>query len=1382
MIKSLKGNNGSFAGLGSVQIQPSLTNVGSEPNDPFSVGSLPMRQEPLSVPVLLHTSGAVSHVQNPSLSELANMASTDPTFVFPLGSHSNQIVPTNNLSLAAGKTYDPRQDQDQTAPREQFHPFELVTGISQERPEVIMMTNFSPLFERERGPVSSEHTKVLLAAGLSEQQTAAGRFLDAQFNMRSLQSHHMQSHVRTLRTRYPNVDKMVIERSRGFTETLMRMRDDSAFLLNAVRMLSDGKSRLDMRNDAFLVKDPSSIARYISKNFDQLRSPQPANKSVDLVELLMSLGARRSFDFTDCMHDLGYSPSSVRDTFSSTKIWMQTLYELKQALQNHTLALLDVDPLHQRRDNNPAGINKAPVKYFGVAETLPSLPDLSTVINLKVGETAQAITSIQSAFTSIYQNAFFKNDEARIAALAHTVSREYRYSRGLSIKQVQDTLKRFYDFRVDPAGNMSLFDSVIGVFGNNINDFSDTSGRSLVSLAQTRPTDGVGVLTFETKQVEGDNGTLSPGGDYVFDRVMARATSRGFDVQGCENLASEAEEQLNRLLTVIDGFNLMMVPSTADPRRPGAGRDVNANFLAHPIDLTFELLTGLVNPITGRTLDPVTSDRLGAVYSRARSDNRLKTMLFMHTMSRISRAYTNNVAFLSADKSSDNTPLTDYLVDRIVSSLQQSVPETRSAVQLVTQRGLDRGLNTSSLTPSSVKHSLKSGTALTTVVEKFMSSVIDWFQNKTSAMKDGRTRYGGYLDTVVMMMAFDLAIAMVARYSNQQLVGAHRGMSSFSQGQVTFVVTQSSTNHLSSVNELVQRLNKEGSLVRQLLVTLTNALLVVGNTSRSTANYFKSVEATSKLTDLFNGLGGDIDMLRMLLTEQQAMLLASTVESLVEANIEPVRTRSNDRMVMTRAPVITEIAVLDDSDVPPETQRALFSFFDSPQYAAQHASNKKIITVGVPLGLLQRMRQKIGVRDQKRATFNDRRTDIIQITVYKVDMQNVDIVFKPLRFMFEMSRFPVRYSSARWLDVGDGSTINDVIGAIPTRNFDQGTASSRRSPVQFNLEYSSTVIANQQGVKSARAAFDDDSYSFLTSGQKAQILHNHVVSQLLDVYIKMMTGIDVSEDNYHIIDPPSLIDPAVATQLMRHSLANLAEHAATQSKASIGSSPAGGVVFSPTAAVATSHVKKKPPGIVDQVMSNAAGTAGNMDAAAQFNGSLSLGKKSVTLEQQAAVASSEASLDALGHKHVSAAVMTMRTASRLSMTASPFASIAAWRKKVLLPKQFDRVFNVIIDPRDFDIDMQKTLATPYGKQALDLLIQHGEVVPSGPEFHLKQFGAKQWGALVAGPPQPGPSSIEGPGSSSGGSFRFRTRDKNAGDLVADKYFVTIETLDEGDER
>ncbi len=1386
MIKTLKGKNGSFAAMGSVQIQPQPVDSPEDqaqhvPNDPFSSGPVPMRQAALSIPVLLHTTGSVSHVQTPSLSELSKMLSTDPDFVFPLGSHSNQIVPTNNLSLDAGKTYDPRLNQDQVMSSEQFHQFELTTGISQERPEVIMMTGFSPLFEKRDGGVSG-HVRALHAAGFHSQQTDAGRFVDAQFNMRSMQSHHAQSHVRGLRGRYPTVDKTVADRTRSFNEGLLRLRDDASFLLNAMRMLSDDKSRLDLRNDAFLLKDPAVIGRHISRNFDQLRSPSTVNRSVDIVELLMSLGSRKTFDFTDCMHDLGYSQASVRNEFSSTKIWMQTLYELREALKHHSLLLLDIDPMHQRRDNSPVNINKPPTKYFGIAETLPSLPSMSTIINLKVSESSQAISTIQAAFLSIYQNAFFKNDESRIAALAHTISREFRYSHGLSNKQVNDSLGRFYGYVVAPAGNLGLFDSVIGTFGNNISDFSDTSGQSLVSIAQSRPSSGVGVLTFETKQVERDNSTLLSGGDYFFDSVLAKATAKGFDVKNCEALASAADEQLNQLLVIVDGFNLLMIPSVPDPRRPGTSHDVNANFLEHPLDLTFELAGSLINPTSGLTLPPVAGDRLGAVYARALNDNKLKTMLFLYTMSKISRAYANNVAFFNSDKVSDNTPLTDHLVNAIVESLQQTVPETRSAVQMVTQRGLDKGLNTSSLTPASIRHSLKSGTTLTMIVERFMSSVIDRFRNKTSAINDGRTRYGGYLDTVVMMMAFDLAIAMVARYSSQQLVGAHHGLTGFSQGQVTFVVTQASTNHQASVDELVQRLNRESSLVRQLVVTIANALLVIGGMGRSTSNFFKTPQAMSKLTDLLSGLDGDIDMLRLLLTEQQAMLLASTIESLIEASSQHVSKRSLHGSRSMRHVAEHEIAVIDGSDVPPETQHALFSLFGSSEYASKHANNKKILTVGIPLGLLQRLRHRVNVRDQKRATFNDRRTDVIQVTVYKVDMQNVDIVFRPLRFLFEMSRFPVRHSASRWLELKDDAHVADVVSAVPTRNFDQGTASSRRSPVQFNVEYASTTIASQQGVKNAKAAFDDSSYSFLTHEQRVQILHNHVVSQLLEVYVRMMTGIDVSEESYHIVDPPSMVDTTISSQLVQHSLARLAENVALQGRAGSLKEPTGGVMFSSTSTHHIENPKKKAPGTVDNVASNPAGTAGNMGAEAQFKSNRDIGRKTTTLEQQSVIGAADASLDAMSHKHVTAVISTLRVVSRLSTTMSPLSLPSSWRRRVMVPKQFDRVFNVIIDPHDFDIDMKKTTATPYGKQALDLLVQHGEIVPSGPEIHLKQFGFKQWASMLDSSALRGQHTLSRPGETSGGTFRFRTRDKNAGDLVADKYFVTIETLDEGDDR
>lgn len=1382
MIHTLRGNNGSFAGMGSVQVQPSPVDSvehqsqspGASSQHTYAAGVTPARQTELSLPVLLHSTGSLTQLHSVNLTDVASMLVNDPTFVFPVPSRTTRVVPSYRIALDAGQAYDPHADDDHVTTTMKFEPYELLTGVSQDRPEVIMLTNFLPLYESDASSFRSEHAVQAEHAGYHHTQTDAGQYVSAQFNMRSLQSHNAQSLLRSLKGRYPSVKQAMQARSNSVVQAIKDLKGDSGFLLNAIRTLETSKRKLDLRNDAFLVKDPHLVARYISKNFQQQRASAARNRAPfhvgppvgDLVETLVSMGTRHSFDFHDCMHDLGYSQASVRDVFSSTKVWLQTTYELKQALEHHTLQLLDIDPTHQRRDVSPAGINRPTTKYFGASTSLPALPSVSDLINLPVAGASQAVSLLQAAFASVYQNAYFKSEEARIAALAHLVSREYRYSHGLTLAPVQDALARFYGYEVVPRGNRGLFDAVMGTFGNNISDFPADTGNSLASVAQARPEDGVGVLTFEAKYVEGDTGTLTPGGDYYFDRVLSRASERAFDTSGCDALARLADNQLNRLLVIVDGFNLLMLPSHVDPRRTGSTRTADSNFLGHPVDLVHELTSRMINVTTGRTMSDVTNDRLCAVYARARVDNGLKTILFLYTMNRISRAYGNNVPFLTSNRNNDNTPLVDYLVDRLVTSLESSVPQTRSAVQLVSHNGLDRGVNTASLTPDSIRHALKSGSTTTSIVEQFMSSVIEWYQTRSSAISEGYTRYSGHLDTVVMMMAFDFAIAMVARYGDQQIVGAQTGLTSFSRGQTSFVVSQSSRAHTASINDVLQRLNREGDLTRQMVVTFVHALLVIAESARSTAEYFKGSDVRNKLNDLLRHLQGDVRMLRMLLSEQQVMMLAAHVEDVASAcNVERPHRQNEGQAPLREAPV------LDGSDVAPEVQRTVMGCFSTSEYVSSAALNKRVLTVGVPLGFTERLRQRVSVQSQKRTTFLQKQNDIFQVVVYKVDMRHTDIVYRPLRFLFEMSRFPVRFGTVRWASMRAQPTMADVVNAVPTFNFEP--APTGRPSLSMVAEYASTAVASQLGVKNVRAAFSGADYSFLTQQQRAQILHNHVLSHMLEVYVKMLTGIDVSEHAFYMVEPPPLFDAATMGQFVQHSLAYVAE----RTKATSSAVDTGGVLFS-----TTSNKPKRPTiGLPRPTFGSPAGVAGNVRPEAQFRAPRQQNPPIRTLEQQSEVGSIESSLDALGHRHVTLAADVMRTVSCLANTTTTISGRDAFVRRALLPRKFERVFNVVIDPRDFEIDSKETLATPFGRQALELLIKHGEIVPAEAGAQTNQYGYRAWRSLVGSAVDEGRRPSRGRLFQGAGGFRFKERDKSAGDLIADKYFVTVETLDEGDD-
>jgi hypothetical protein len=618
------------------------------------------------------------------------------------------------------------------------------------------------------------------------------------------------------------------------------------------------------------------------------------------------------------------------------------------------------------------------------------------------------------------------------------------------------------------------------------------------------------------------------------------------------------------------------------------------------------------------------------------------------------------------------------------------------------------------------------------------------------------------------MAAFDFVIATIARYSNQHITGYHVGLTKFSSGQVTFAVSQTSTNHKASYNELFQRGSAEDNRTRQLIMTVLNTIRKLGGSLKGISNYLNSDAATQKLQEI-SSVVTDPNVLRMLFNEQQIMLLASTVEGLTAAAQNPSSITTNDTSYHADSTSANkEIAILDESDVPAALQNALTALFGTSEFASTEAVNKRIITVGIPLGFTQRLKQKVNIQKQKKASFQTKPNDIVQVTVYKVDLQNAEIVYKPVKFLFELARFPTRFSTSAWLSIPDNASINDVVGAIPTQCYTQSPESGTANSITSGIEYASTVIADNEGHKNSRAAFSDSTYDFLTSAQKAELLHNHVVSQLLEAYIKLMTGINVAEHNYDMVEAPPPMESSFVKTLVEHTVAHVSNVVSPPPTFNprpypIGRIPTGGLLFGSTGGQTRT-------------------TSGRPSQMAMVKSVQPASVNVQTLERQQQIGSVAANLDLFSHRDVPMVISYLKTLTNFSNTLSTVSNIDALNHKVLIPKQFDRVFNVVIDPRDFEIDYQKTVKTPFGKNAFNLLVSHGEIVPasesenpgrvvSSPHFQMRNTtGSKMTGRAFTNGGRSTPNVS---------NFVFRDRSKTQGDLITDKYFVTIETMDEG---
>jgi len=1368
MISTLRSANSFNAKVSSLSIQ-AISNVVTETRQSATADAL------ISFPSVVKSSVSMQTKASSTISAVAkSLFSNDRVFLTPISKY-NRVMPTAALHLDASKIFDPRVTQGFVNTTTKFQPYEQLTGIAHERPEIVMMTNFVPLFNKGTNTSKSRHVIGQHEDdSVVENMTTAGEFFDTQIQMRNLRSFNTQKVIYATRHYHDGLNAAYYTRQNDFKEATSRLKADANFMLNLVRIVETQKMQLDLRHDLYIV-DPKERVKI---DPPKSQAPAPGGQPQGLV-LYQTVWT--TYSPVDSLVNLGFNKDNVKNIFSSTKIWMQLLIELKNSLKTHTLQFLDIDPSQQRNDNNATTLLDPDVKRFSISTNLPGLPHVDELIELQPGNVAKAINLFAPAFQTIYQDVFFKNEEARCAALAHLISKEYRYSLGLSLPEVQRPLAEYYGFQVEPSGNTTVFDSVLGKFGDNITDFSATSDSSLVTVAQNTfvsndvPT---GVLTFETKYVDGDTGTLTPGGDFYFDSLFDPIANPdgtpAFNTKAIETLTQKLESSAKSFSTIVDGMNLAVKPE------PSAGRKALYTPSFVEANVTLKSITDRLVDSTGNALSAVKSDRLGAVYTYAKTNPRIKTILFLYAMCKISRSYGVNIPFLASSTSQDNTAVCDALIEQLISSLELAMPATASSLNQF--KAAARGVTHSALTSESIRAALKSGTSLTTVVEGFMSNVISQFRVKTTAIHDGFTRYSGYIDTVIMMVAFDLVTSLIARYSNQKMVGSyHETLSSVTRvaGQVafakavfkttlttgpfTFAISRNSLNHKTSVNELLSRSAGEDARVKQTISTVSYVLSTLKGSLTGIVNFLKSPTSLERLKIISQALNNDPTMLRMVFNEQQIMMLSATVEDLVTATaaLDPESAvYVGPANVAPGEESLQEMAVLDESAVSENLRKALLGYFKTPDYASTVASNKKILTVGIPLGHVQRMKQRVNTQNQKRVSFQNHRNDIVSIVIYKVDVQNADVVYKPQRFLFELSRFPVRIADALWKTLPAVPSLRDVVNSIPTQNFSQNPDKGTADSLSSGLEYAPTFRSFTPHPAGTRLAFEGSTYDFLTNQQKDEILKNHVSSQLLESYVKLMTGINVAEYNYEMTEAPQPVDNAFVKLLTENTIKYVAEVVENKQTTTLNNSlHSVGILFASTAS------KSK--------FSSASRTASSVSASSQFLALKPSFVSAKSSEKVLATVDIDRFLDVIRPSHKPAVISHVKAVADFTNTFSSLANVNALNHKILMPKQFDRVFNIVIDPGMFEIDVEKTTVTTYGKDAFDLMVQNGDILAQSENSQYDNRVAHD----VDTPPGFRPL-IPGRSPPNVNSFALRARDKNEGDLISDKYFVTIETFGE----
>jgi len=201
---------------------------------------------------------------------------------------------------------------------------------------------------------------------------------------------------------------------------------------------------------------------------------------------------------------------------------------------------------------------------------------------------------------------------------------------------------------------------------------------------------------------------------------------------------------------------------------------------------------------------------------------------------------------------------------------------------------------------------------------------------------------------------------------------------------------------------------------------------------------------------------------------------------------------------------------------PNESNYRNSSFIATEEESFNQRQKKLIFHVGIPNGLVQSMRNdaldaigfdQLSFEQQTSALGKSKNSKIIKIQLFKKDLLNPNYDVMVQEYLFDMSKF--------FIDGLDHEEISNTHYSFAANNVGYNNFINNHFMYQVNGNLSTSKLK----VSKINAVNDiNDSETNLTTGQKKELLGNHLNDYYLKLYCKTMLGIDYDEDIYQFSD------------------------------------------------------------------------------------------------------------------------------------------------------------------------------------------------------------------------------------------------------------------------
>lgn len=501
--------------------------------------------------------------------------------------------------------------------------------------------------------------------------------------------------------------------------------------------------------------------------------------------------------------------------------------------------------------------------------------------------------------------------------------------------------------------------------------------------------------------------------------------------------------------------------------------------------------------------------------------------------------------------------------------------------------------------------------------------------------QNGTTKFMNLSSSMRLMMYFQIFITLIGSYKFSYLTKQYLG------GKIGLVINNSVTaiRNFKNLNWIT---NEFGSLANSFA---EDRLIIQSMTSLLRAYITKIVKFYN--TKIINFTVGGV---------QQTTIINNT-------NAQPIilNERNARRILVSKQQTALSMLELDDikrsldrgsifsddNSITPVLERLLLDkLLKSPGY--NEPNLMKILTIGLCPGTNSIIEARDKTTRSSIPRRNWRQSDIVTVDVYVKNLLEEDVIFKPLQFTFELSRFVNMKSFDRITDSELAQKNYDYI----TRNFVDFVDVSL-------MTRQGSAVERKNGVDTAKF----ERYKFLDVNTLRSIFRNHTTSYLLGLYIKLLTGVSTQEKSF-------LFEPEIMKFQASEQTNNLFRQ------------------------LSEVLIRKNSPTLTLQQF-----IAKYPQFGQKLQQSLQGGQFGTGMFEDAKI------LDPALFENASDIIIAqdLFDISKLNSAKTTLTGGEKIRTRVTSPKLFERIFNVPAYLPNFEVDVQKTNASQPGTNALTRL-------------------------------------------------------------------------------